>query len=409
MEPTTRFNGGMDSDADKIALSPVSSTNEYYDQSNMSIDGVPWGQPESSYPTSSYVDDTTYGYFSPPDTSTYLYPGTEFVNWQRLGGVSGVAPTALGYDVANSHIPQDPWAAETDSDGGEHDIFSPISGDPDTVSSLSSQQFPMSSDLDSALGTDMERTWSGGTESVESARSPSPPKTVRISNSKTSKTSKTNSHHQHHHHHHHGSNTSSSKPPRKHPLQLRTACRRPRKPHSLPDTNQDGSAAAAAGGGSSSTSSSSAQQAPPPAEDDDDDLTPEERRARRNHNLVEKQYRNRLNAQFERLLAVLPVDQCRAAGSGGYDARHMSITASSGGGNSGGGAGGGGEEKRLSKAEVLDLATRQIRTLEMERDKLRRERRELLRSVEVLTAMTGGRGRGIGAVPPGAPGGGRRG
>jgi signal transduction histidine kinase len=56
----------------------------------------------------------------------------------------------------------------------------------------------------------------------------------------------------------------------------------------------------------------------------------------------------------------------------------------------------GAEEKRMSKAEVLDLATRRIRTLEGERDRLARERRELVRSVEVL--MAGVRGQGVGVV-----------
>jgi signal transduction histidine kinase len=57
--------------------------------------------------------------------------------------------------------------------------------------------------------------------------------------------------------------------------------------------------------------------------------------------------------------------------------------------------GGGAEEKRMSKAEVLDLATRRIRTLEGERDRLARERRELVRSVEVLMGV---RGQGVGVV-----------
>lgn len=51
----------------------------------------------------------------------------------------------------------------------------------------------------------------------------------------------------------------------------------------------------------------------------------------------------------------------------------------------------------MSKAEVLDLATRRIRTLEGERDRLARERRELRRSVEVLmVGVQGGVGRGLG-------------
>ncbi|KNB06489.1 hypothetical protein FOXG_19688 [Fusarium oxysporum f. sp. lycopersici 4287] len=43
--------------------------------------------------------------------------------------------------------------------------------------------------------------------------------------------------------------------------------------------------------------------------------TPKERRTRASHNRVEKQYRNRLNAQFESLLSVLP-EQLRAANNG---------------------------------------------------------------------------------------------
>jgi hypothetical protein len=58
----------------------------------------------------------------------------------------------------------------------------------------------------------------------------------------------------------------------------------------------------------------------------------------------------------------------------------------------------GAEEKRMSKAEVLDLATRRIRMLEGERDRLARERRELVRSVEVLMAGVWGQGGlGVGA------------
>ena len=78
----------------------------------------------------------------------------------------------------------------------------------------------------------------------------------------------------------------------------------------------------------------------------------EERRARASHNLVEKQYRNRLNAQFERLLAVLPPP-------GSDD------------------DGGGGDDRRLSKAEVLEIARRRIKALEKERDTLRLQKKEL--------------------------------
>ncbi|OLN81579.1 Allergen Fus c 3 [Colletotrichum chlorophyti] len=107
--------------------------------------------------------------------------------------------------------------------------------------------------------------------------------------------------------------------------------------------------------------------------------TPEERRTRASHNLVEKQYRNRLNAQFEGLLNALP-EQVRGPATAGdgeeSDPQHAA------------------EERRVSKAEVLDMARRHIKNLEREREVLHREREELLRSLEMLereAASTGGR------------------
>ncbi|PVH82611.1 hypothetical protein DL98DRAFT_130244 [Cadophora sp. DSE1049] len=63
--------------------------------------------------------------------------------------------------------------------------------------------------------------------------------------------------------------------------------------------------------------------------------------ARLNHNQVEKQYRNRLNGQFETLLLALPRED-----------------------------GEGGEGKKRSKAEVLMLARKHIRDLERDRRRL---------------------------------------
>ena len=139
-----------------------------------------------------------------------------------------------------------------------------------------------------------------------------------------------------------------------HKVQLRTASRKPKRrlkhPFSPPHTPSEESAT-----------------------HEDDLLTPEELRARRNHNNVEKQYRNRLNAQFERLLAALPADQ--RTGSGGVGL---------GGLNQVGGEGPNGE-KRMSKGEVLDLATRRINALEREKARLQQERHELQKNVEALT------------------------
>ncbi|WKT50247.1 hypothetical protein QSH57_015195 [Fusarium oxysporum f. sp. vasinfectum] len=78
--------------------------------------------------------------------------------------------------------------------------------------------------------------------------------------------------------------------------------------------------------------------------------TSEEVKARAAHNQVEQQYRKRLNTHFERLLAVLP-----APGTEGGIAN----------------------DRRVSKAEVLDLARERIRALEKQTARLERERREL--------------------------------
>ncbi|KAK4196561.1 hypothetical protein QBC40DRAFT_287011 [Triangularia verruculosa] len=137
----------------------------------------------------------------------------------------------------------------------------------------------------------------------------------------------------------------------KHNIQLRTASRKARKGSMAPTTPL----------------SPAENVDNPQSPSDDDDLTPEERRARRNHNLVEKQYRNRLNAQFERLLAVLPLEQYKGGylGQGSCDGFTT-------------------DEKRMSKAEVLDLATRRIKALEMERERLHKERKELLRNMDLM-------------------------
>ncbi|GKT43824.1 allergen fus c 3 [Colletotrichum spaethianum] len=108
--------------------------------------------------------------------------------------------------------------------------------------------------------------------------------------------------------------------------------------------------------------------------------TPEERRTRASHNLVEKQYRNRLNAQFEGLLNALPEQVRGPAGAGDVDESDPQQAD---------------EERRVSKAEVLDMARRHIKNLEREREVLHRERGELLRNLETLereAAVSGGGG-----------------
>lgn len=90
--------------------------------------------------------------------------------------------------------------------------------------------------------------------------------------------------------------------------------------------------------------------------------TAEEKRSRECHNQVEKQYRNRLNAQFENLLDALPENMRK--GEGGGDGDH-------------GYEGFGSSERKVSRAEVLDMARRHIKLLERECALLEGERDEL--------------------------------
>lgn len=83
-------------------------------------------------------------------------------------------------------------------------------------------------------------------------------------------------------------------------------------------------------------------------------------KARAAHNQVEQQYRQRLNAHFERLLAVLPV------GDGTDETGEMC------------GSGVEPDRRKVSKAEVLDLARRRIEVLEWEVRRLEREKREMM-------------------------------
>jgi hypothetical protein len=85
--------------------------------------------------------------------------------------------------------------------------------------------------------------------------------------------------------------------------------------------------------------------------------------SRNNHNLVEKQYRNRLNSQFETLLSTLPPDVVAA---------EAGRTSTYGG------------EKRVSKGEVLILAKNYIETLEKTRDELENSNSMLRQNVQQL-------------------------
>ncbi|KAK5664165.1 hypothetical protein OQA88_381 [Cercophora sp. LCS_1] len=103
----------------------------------------------------------------------------------------------------------------------------------------------------------------------------------------------------------------------------------------------------------------------------------DERKTRNAHNLVEKQYRNRLNAQFEGLLNALPesIRSPNSAAAGGPSDSDPNVDLG---------------ERRLSKGDVLEMSTRYIKTLERDCHRLEKEREELGRNVERLQAMLSG-------------------
>jgi hypothetical protein len=97
----------------------------------------------------------------------------------------------------------------------------------------------------------------------------------------------------------------------------------------------------------------------------------EQQKSRSSHNLVEKQYRNRLTTQFEDLLAVLPESGLPAgtsaeASEGDDPASDDRLKMS--------------EKKRVSKGEVLEMARQRILFLEEENKKIERKNEELRRT-----------------------------
>lgn len=102
--------------------------------------------------------------------------------------------------------------------------------------------------------------------------------------------------------------------------------------------------------------------------------TAEERRTRASHNLVEKQYRNRLNAQFEGLLFMLPdpdaAKEADATSDTGLPAAMDPADTEQQPG-----------EKKVSKAEVLERARVHIESLERQNEALARKREMLLKNL----------------------------
>lgn len=85
-------------------------------------------------------------------------------------------------------------------------------------------------------------------------------------------------------------------------------------------------------------------------------------KGRKNHNRIEKQYRNRLNGQFETLLSALPLEQ---------DANGAKATNDQ-------------QERRVSKAEVLIMAKEHIKALEDRKATLENQRTSLVRNIKDL-------------------------
>ncbi|KAM0338019.1 hypothetical protein ACHAPQ_002584 [Fusarium lateritium] len=116
--------------------------------------------------------------------------------------------------------------------------------------------------------------------------------------------------------------------------------------------------------------------------------TPEDRRTRASHNLVEKQYRNRLNAQFESLLSALP-EQARH-GDGGSGNGNVNVNMNVNGNGNGNGNGdnesdqANDPDRRVSKGEVLEMARKHIEALERERNQLELEKLELQGNIRRL-------------------------
>jgi len=91
-------------------------------------------------------------------------------------------------------------------------------------------------------------------------------------------------------------------------------------------------------------------------------LTPGLLRARIKHKRVEKQYRNRLSAQFERLLSVLPAERFHRS-----DDEDAAMAGESGEGSRWAGLSARVDGRTVTRAEVLDVAVRFIEESQQQR------------------------------------------
>jgi Helix-loop-helix DNA-binding domain len=318
-------------------VSPTCDSFELFDFWSAAADP---GIPAQSY---SPLDETSYDYFSLARNQTSLQVGDDDTALRT----SGIGPplTSMGYHSARGSVSPGVWS-EANSQAYDRDIFPSVVEGGDSGFGGRFSQYPfapavLESSPPRALKRPSTGTSSQSTDASWRTRSShgafdhttnadtKPPKS-----SKKSKSVKPSPP---------ASITSSGGG--NHNIRLRTASRKPK-------VSRKASKAS-----SSSTLAEDSVEA-------EVSLRPEEVRARQTHNLVEKQYRSRLNAQFEQLLAILPAGQ-----HGVHDPDR---------------ADGEVEEKRMSKAEVLDVATRRIKTLEQETYRLQQERRDLLHNAELM-------------------------
>ncbi len=136
---------------------------------------------------------------------------------------------------------------------------------------------------------------------------------------------------------------------------------------------------------SASASASASKNPPYRPEEPSQDRT----RSRSSHNLVEKQYRNRLNMQYENLKNTLP--ESLRSPTGGFGGGINTSGGDSDGQGVGGSSGSPAHlgafeagERQLSKAQVLERSARYIRSLQSETSQLTEEKDQLTSEKEVL-------------------------
>ncbi|KAK4189431.1 hypothetical protein QBC35DRAFT_141145 [Podospora australis] len=319
---TTRFmSRGLDADTDETILYPLTPTYDYLDPIGFGAHTVSWCLPDASFPVSALLERPPCEPFCEPSSDYFFLPRDSLSGLEHpgLGSNWPAPPHGFTFEV--------PYPTPLDTMGSDSSAWT------GEVGADKGDQVRVPGGKDSSSSSPMEVD-----SSVKRSSSEESPPPASLPSTLTTGAPK----------------TAAARPKSrvaKHNIQLRTASRKSPKA-SPPSARSPISPAESAHNQSAS--------------DPEDDLTPEERRARRNHNRVEKQYRNRLNNQFERLLAVLPLDQCK----GGHVVHD--------------GNGYSSDEKRMSKAEVLDLATRRIKALEVDRERLQKEREELMRNIDVM-------------------------